>query len=278
MDQNLEAKELEIRERELDLRVKQLAQEKQKTIWWSAPLIIAVIGGVLGLAANCATEYVKAQHAREEHMLQAALDLVKQARAPGNGVEQTRSFIQFVIDIELGPADLRKKLQDHLNKDRPLPTAPPSAGVEATNTQPSSASRQLPSSDQPAKQDETGWFYLGKTDKNIQKWVTSSAIGTFEILPLDGKSDCPDVPATVKGTPVSVDEPVAEPWEGKVIRSLGWKYLREGGQPGERVRSRVKRTMEPGTVLKVLSLDSAGRDEGLPVLWAEVKVCGRTGA
>lgn len=289
--QGLALRELAIREQELELKRQQLSHERRKTIWLSAPLTLAVVGGIFALSADYVIEDVKSRHMRgiealkaqqnqEAHMLAAALDLVKQAAAPGAEVEHTRRFLQFVLDVEIGPLELRNRLQAYLNKpDAQLPPALPTVAASTPMVisvgQPS-ATRALPSN-QPAGSGETGWFYLGKSDVDIKRWVGSSAVGTFEILPNDGRTDCPkDVTAATKGRTVAEGDSIeASKLIGKTIRTLGSKYLRGAGAPGERVRSPVARTMPPGTILRITALDDKGRDDRLPVLWAEVEVCKR---
>ena len=267
-DQELKKTEFVLKEKELMLKAEELASGKHKPLWWSGPLGLAVIGGLLAWGTNMFVEPYKASEARDAKTLEAALDIIK-AAAASNNIEHTRINLQFIIDVELAPVDLRQRLKAYLNRpDAPLPSGigtagPTAASVGAGNATASDAARTPPPS-QPASTGETGWFYLGKTNAEGTKWVASSAIGTFEL-----------VSAGVQNSAISVDQTVDTSLVGKTVRTLSPKYLRDGGVPGLRVQSPVKRTLNPGTFLKIKSIDNIGRDGGLPVLWAEVEVQGR---
>ncbi|MDP1749300.1 MAG: hypothetical protein Q8L22_07575 [Reyranella sp.] len=268
-EQELKDKELCLKAKELDLKSEELALQRRKNIWWSGPLALAVIGGLIAWFAEMGAEIYKASEARNAKTLETALELVK-AAAASTDVERTRTNIRFIIDLELAPPDLAGKLRAYLAKpDATLPSGIGAvglsgalAGLSISSASGGETSRTPPSS-QPASLGETGWFYLGKSDDKETNWVESSAIGTFEMVPSD---------QTGRGIPVSVGQKIEMPLVGKIVRTLSPKYLRDGGIPGQRVQSPVMRTLNPGTVLKIKSIDDQGRDNQLPVLWAEVEV------
>lgn len=264
-DSELKKRELDLKEQELALKTDELVVERRKIIWWSGPLALAVVGGLIAWATSMGVEAYKAGQEAEAKMLQAALDMVKAAAAPEN-IEKSRTNLRFIIDVEIGPKDLRDRLAKYLNKpDATLPSELGGAGFLGTSVARTGTSPSVPilppAPAQDASSGETGWFYLGKTDEKEAKWSTSSAIGTFAIGPAGGQVQ-----------PVAVDGSIPSPLVGKTLQTLAPKYLRDGGVPGQRVQSPVKRTLNPGTVLLIVSIDNVGRDGGLPVLWAEVKV------
>lgn len=261
-DSALKERELQLKTRELELKAEEIAQGRRMAIWVSAPIAVAVVGGLITWIGSLYVEQYKARQAREATEFQAALDIVKAAAAPEK-IEKSRTNLRFIIEVEIGPQHLRDKLKAYLDKpDAPLPSevgvagalqARMPAGSDAPSAPPSSSS--VPSGDE-------GWFYLGKVDSTKTKWVNSSALRTFGIVPDNGGNDV---------QPVEVGTPYAD-LNGKTIRTLATKYLRDGGVPGKRVQSPVKRTLSSGTTLKIVEIDDVGEDAGEPVLWAKVKV------
>lgn len=261
--EEIKQQELSLRAEELKVAAEKLRIETRKSIVWSAPLILAVIGGLLGWAANMGVEFYKANASKDAKLLETALDLIKASHVPGD-VEKTRANLQFIIHIKLGPDDLRENLDRYLNRpDAPIPSlngslSPAIPLAPSLNSPIQNTFGKAPSSE-PARKGETGWFYLGReADGN---WITSSAVGTFAFVD-NGNTGS-----------ISVGQKVGS-LEGKTLKTLSPKYLRAGGSPGQRVRSPVMRTLAPGTVLQIISVDNAGKDpdDGRTVLWAEVRV------
>jgi len=107
-----------------------------------------------------------------------------------------------------------------------------------------------------------GWIFLGWTETTQDHWVDSPS-GT-KSLSFDGATPNPDK---------SVD---LGKLGGQCLRTLSVKYLRDEGGPGQKAQAAVKRTLRPGTHLRIVEVDAAGVDEHTnnryPVIWAKVEV------
>ncbi|CAN5553092.1 hypothetical protein BH10PSE6_BH10PSE6_55520 [soil metagenome] len=269
--EELKSPELKLKAQELAIQADQLELEKRKAIFLGVPVLVAIAAGLWSWHTSLTVEKYKADQAKEARYLDAALDLAK-AAASSSSVEISRANLRFILAIEVGPEDFRNKLTKYLNTpDAVLPTELSSrngVAVVAHAAAPavrSSDTGAIPTANQPGTSGETGWFYLGKTDGAKAKWTESSAISTFAFL-----KDCTDEGSA---SAVAKDERVElTKLQQKCLRTTATKYLRDGGVPGQRVLSAVKRTMKSGTTLKILKIDDLGSDEGLPVIWAQVEV------
>jgi hypothetical protein len=301
-EHELQVKELALKTQELDLKNRELELGKKKPNIFFSPLLLTMIVAILGIFGNLGLEAYKAGQAREAKSFDTALELIKAAAASGH-VEQVRTNLKFIIDVELAPDSLRSKLNTYLSRpDAPLPGAigqptladnSPTGGVsprviaavvqQAQQQQaeqravpmvpvvpappPTTASPAPPPSLAAAPPPPrapivltTGWIYLGKTTPDDTRWEKSSA---------DGSLRFPDLPAGAK---------ISAELIGKTIETTSSKFLREGGPPGRKVQSAIKETLRPGSKMRVKSIDNIGRDEGMPVVWAEVEVTAPAGA
>lgn len=299
-EHELQVKELALKTQELDLKNRALELDKKQPSIFLSPLLLTMIVAIIGIFGNLALEAYKAGQAREGKSFDTALELIKAAAASGH-VEQVRTNLKFIIDVELAPESLRKKLtiylshpdaplpgaigqptafdnspnggvsprvvavvqQEALAQQRPMPIVPapppaPTNGVPNTSGQP--APPPVAAAPPPPAVLATGWIYLGKTSPDEMKWVQSSADGSLRI---------PELRANAR---------ISDQLIGKTIEITSSKYMREGGPPGRKVQSAVKDTLKPGAKVRVKSIDNIGRDDGSPVLWAEVEVTAPAGA
>lgn len=112
-----------------------------------------------------------------------------------------------------------------------------------------------------------GWIFLGGIDGSFRKWVVSDS-GTrsieFETAELNA------------GSGFKVDEPLTLAVKGQCLFTRTAKFLRGDGIDGRRLQSAIKQTLPSGTRLRIVGIDSVGRDDASsarnPVLWARVEV------
>ena len=73
-----------------------------------------------------------------------------------------------------------------------------------------------------------------------------------------------------------VERPSPPPALRTSLRTLSVKYLRDERAPGQKTQAAVKRTLRPGTHLRIVEVDLAGVDDHInnryPVIWAKVEV------
>lgn len=112
-----------------------------------------------------------------------------------------------------------------------------------------------------------GWIFLGGVDGSLRKWVVSDS-GTRSI-----DFESPDLNA---GPGFKVEEPLTRAVMGQCLRTRTAKFLRGDGVDGRRLQSAIKHTLSSGTRLRIVAIDSVGRDDSSsarnPVLWARVEV------
>jgi hypothetical protein len=251
----LDIRDLSLNKREIRLETEKLEHRKSRS-FWLGPLGVVVTGAFFAWLASMATEIYKANNARAAKLDEIAIDLVKTAAQRGSN-ENSRQFLQYISDSKLASEELQKKLEAFLT-GQPDARLPPPINLQGS---PETIPPPAPSN-QPARQSETGWFYLGKVKRDASGkdvWDNSSAIGTFGVVVNGGV--VPVVPGKEVGSLL-----------GATIETLGPKYLRGDGAEGQRVRSPVKRVLDLRTRLKVNRIDTAGRDGNDPVWWAEVTV------
>jgi hypothetical protein len=137
----------------------------------------------------------------------------------------------------------------------PAPSATPGDTTRAVAPNPCAAATVNPAA-------AGGWIFLGWTETSQDHWVDSPS-GT-KSLSFDGAPRNPDK---------SVD---LGKLSGQCLRTLSVKYLRDEGAPGQKAQAAVKRTLRPGTHLRIVEVDSAGVDDHTnsryPVIWAKVEV------
>lgn len=112
-----------------------------------------------------------------------------------------------------------------------------------------------------------GWIFLGGIDGSLKKWVVSDS-GTRSI-----DFETPELNA---GSSFKVEEPLTKVVMNQCLRTKTAKFLRGDGVDGRRLQSAIKHTLPSGTRLRVVGIDSVGRDDASsarnPVLWARVEV------
>ncbi len=112
-----------------------------------------------------------------------------------------------------------------------------------------------------------GWIFLGGIDGSLKKWVVSDS-GTRSI-----DFETPELNA---GSSFKVEEPLTKVVMNQCLRTKTAKFLRGDGVDGRRLQSAIKQTLPSGTRLRVVAVDSVGRDDASsarnPVLWARVEV------
>ena len=142
--------------------------------------------------------------------------------------------------------------------------AAPISTVSATPT----AAATTPATDcATAAKSMEGWIFLGGVDGNLKKWVVSDS-GTRSI-----EFEAPELNA---GSGFKVEEPLTSAVKGQCLRTKTAKFLRGDGIDGRRLQSAIKHTLPSGTRLRIIAIDSVGRDDASsarnPVLWARVEV------
>ena len=63
-DSELKKRELDLKEQELAIKTDELAVERRKIMWWSGPLALAVVGGLIAWGTSMAVEVYKAGQRR----------------------------------------------------------------------------------------------------------------------------------------------------------------------------------------------------------------------
>jgi hypothetical protein len=166
------------------------------------------------------------------------------------------------------------------NAPSPIPVPPGISGAPvppmaaATTTSPSStqtspaADTCAPAPRLPSDKAATeGWIYLGVVTAAQDRWIASDS-GTRSIE--FEKSELND------GARFKADGPLPKALAQQCLRNLTPKFLRGEGGEGRRLQSTVKSTLPPGARLRIVRIDSTGRDEASsdrnPVLWAKVEV------
>jgi hypothetical protein len=144
--------------------------------------------------------------------------------------------------------------------------APPPATAVPTATTTTGSGTQTASCATAAKSSE-GWIFLGGIDGSLKKWVVSDS-GTRSI-----EFEVPELNA---GPGFKVEEPLTQAVKGQCLQTRTAKFLRGDGIDGRRLQSAIKQTLPAGTRLRVVGIDSLGRDDASstrnPVLWARVEV------
>ena len=112
-----------------------------------------------------------------------------------------------------------------------------------------------------------GWIFLGGIDASLKKWVVSDS-GTRSI-----EFELPELNA---GQGFKVEEALTQAVKGQCLQTRTAKFLRGDGIDGRRLQSAIKQTLPAGTRLRVVGVNSLGRDDASsvrnPVLWARVEV------
>jgi len=118
-----------------------------------------------------------------------------------------------------------------------------------------------------ATKSSEGWIFLGGIDGSLKQWVVSDS-GTRSIA-----FESPELNA---GPAFKVEEPLTQAVKGQCLHTKTAKFLRGDGIDGRRLQSAIKQTLPAGTRLRVVGIDSLGRDDASstrnPVLWARVEV------
>lgn len=148
----------------------------------------------------------------------------------------------------------------------PTIVAPTPPTVLPTVSAPAGLGTQAAACATAAKSSE-GWIFLGGIDTSLKKWVVSDS-GTrsieFEAAELNA------------GPGFKVEEPLTQAVKGQCLQTKTAKFLRGDGIDGRRLQSAIKQTLPSGTRLRVVGVDSLGRDDASsarnPVLWARVEV------
>jgi hypothetical protein len=141
------------------------------------------------------------------------------------------------------------------------------AAATASASAPPTASTTSAAPCAPATKSMEGWIFLGGIDTSLKKWVVSDS-GTRSI-----EFESPELNA---GSGFKVEEPLTMAVMGQCLRTKTAKFLRGDGIDGRRLQSAIKHTLPSGTRLRVVAIDSVGRDDASsarnPVLWARVEV------
>lgn len=151
----------------------------------------------------------------------------------------------------------------------PIPAAVsdamPSPAKPTTTTPAGSGTQTAPCATAPKSSD--GWIFLGGVNGSLKQWVASDS-GTRSI-----EFETPELNA---GPGFKVEEPLAQAVRGQCLHTKTAKFLRGEGIDGRRLQSAIKQTLPSGTRLRVVAIDSLGRDDASnarnPVLWARVEV------
>ena len=112
-----------------------------------------------------------------------------------------------------------------------------------------------------------GWIFLGGIDGSLKRWVVSDS-GTRSI-----EFESPELNA---GPDFKVEDPLTKAVMGQCLHTKTAKFLRGDGIDGRRLQAAIKQTLPSGTRLRVVGINSVGRDDASsarnPVLWARVEV------
>ena len=148
---------------------------------------------------------------------------------------------------------------DNRCADTPTTAAPTATTPTGSGTQAATCATATKSSE--------GWIFLGGIDGSLKQWVVSDS-GTRSI-----EFESPELNA---GPGFKVEEPLTQAVKGQCLHTKTAKFLRGDGIDGRRLQSAIKQTLPSGTRLRVVGIDSLGRDDASsarnPVLWARVEV------
>jgi hypothetical protein len=137
---------------------------------------------------------------------------------------------------------------------RPATTTPTGSGAQAAPC--ATATKSL-----------EGWVFLGGIDGTNKRWVVSDS-GTRSI-----EFESPELNA---GPGFKVEDQLTKAVLGQCLHTKTAKFLRGDGIDGRRLQSAIKQTLPPGARLRIVAVDSLGRDDASsarnPVLWARVEV------
>jgi hypothetical protein len=136
----------------------------------------------------------------------------------------------------------------------PTPTTPEESGTQAASC--ATATKSL-----------EGWIFLGGIDGSLKRWVVSDS-GTRSI-----EFETPELNA---GPGFKIDDPLTKAVMGQCLHTKTAKFLRGEGVDGRRLQAAIKQTLPSGTRLRIVGIDSLGRDDASsarnPVLWARVEI------
>lgn len=149
---------------------------------------------------------------------------------------------------------------------RPTTATPTTATATPTPTTPEESGTQAASCATATKSLE-GWIFLGGIDGSLKRWVVSDS-GTRSI-----EFETPELNA---GPGFKVDDPLTKAVMGQCLHTKTAKFLRGEGVDGRRLQAAIKQTLPSGTRLRIVGIDSLGRDDASsarnPVLWARVEI------
>jgi hypothetical protein len=234
--------------------------------FWKNPILLSFIGAFIAVVTNIVADSINAQDKlrSEEDKLQAGL-LQEALKAADTSAALAK--LQLLNDAKLVPR-YSVQIVDLMQNERYAGTFARATGTKLETTV--SVSLPRPTTDCVAAASavtrETGWIYLGRTTADDKSaWDTTNS--TFDSLRYDqakfhsSGTIAPGFPSQLKGECLTTKAP---------------KYLRDQGQPGQRVQSAVRRVLPNGARLRIIEVDDTGTDieNGVtrPVVWARVEV------
>ena len=218
--------------------------------------------------------------ASAEAVRQYQAALIEKALVPDDPL-RVKAKLQLLSDAELIP-EYKKRLEKVLKEQAiaalpsaglpPSPTVtsptatPPTVVLSPITLQPSATTAAATRADACAKipvdlAAGTGWLYLGRTNGDKSAWeATDSGSRSVRFA-----------------SPIAMpDGDLVKKLQNQCLSTLTAKYLREDGEPGKKVNSKVKRAIPAGTHLRIVEIDSEGIDDKsqskYPVIWARVVV------
>jgi hypothetical protein len=136
-DREYELKQLELalKDREVTAREREVAGKEQMphTLWWKDPLIVGLVGAILALGGNIATNILTNHASAQAERVRAQSNLVLAViKTNGNTADSCGNLI-FVVNIGLLD-DPNNAIRDICGTKGGVPTLPASASVEQGNT------------------------------------------------------------------------------------------------------------------------------------------------